>query len=226
VLLTVVTKYLLNTSVSIQSGQVTSHSHRPRLNKEHRASNGCLFIRIVLHAGAQLTISIGKNLHHSNVMDCYKIALNSFKFLNCNAARKTRVPAYLPSSFLETSFFDILSWLLVLFRYGYSISGSTLNLLWGITVAIFAAGGMIGSLCAGAATKKLGLKRILLYNNVFAAVAAIFLGCSQAASSFEMLIIGEFAVFVSVWLCDVMWFAQLKNCFIVSSTPRKFEKRL
>jgi len=76
-------------------------------------------------------------------------------------------------------------------------------LLWGFTVAIFAAGGMIGSLCAGAATKKLGLKRILLYNNVFAAVAAILMGCSQAASSFEMLIVGKFFVLVCAWLYDV-----------------------
>uniref|UniRef100_H2Y404 Major facilitator superfamily (MFS) profile domain-containing protein n=1 Tax=Ciona savignyi TaxID=51511 RepID=H2Y404_CIOSA len=79
-------------------------------------------------------------------------------------------------------------------RYGYPIATSTLNLLWGFTVAVTAVGGMIGSLCAGFAADRYGLKKPMLYNNFTAILAALLMGFSKLAGSFEMLIIGRFII--------------------------------
>uniref|UniRef100_H2Y400 Major facilitator superfamily (MFS) profile domain-containing protein n=1 Tax=Ciona savignyi TaxID=51511 RepID=H2Y400_CIOSA len=78
--------------------------------------------------------------------------------------------------------------------YGYPIATSTLNLLWGFTVAVTAVGGMIGSLCAGFAADRYGLKKPMLYNNFTAILAALLMGFSKLAGSFEMLIIGRFII--------------------------------
>ena len=53
-------------------------------------------------------------------------------------------------------------------------------------------GGMVGSLCASWAAGKFGLKRSMLYNNILAVCAALLMGLSKLAGSFEMLIIGKF----------------------------------
>ncbi|XP_018672762.2 solute carrier family 2, facilitated glucose transporter member 1-like isoform X1 [Ciona intestinalis] len=79
-------------------------------------------------------------------------------------------------------------------RYGHSITASTLNLLWGFTVAVTAVGGMIGSLCAGVAAERYGLKKSMLYNNITAILGAALMGFSELAGSFEMLIIGRFVI--------------------------------
>uniref|UniRef100_F6TVX8 Solute carrier family 2, facilitated glucose transporter member 1-like n=1 Tax=Ciona intestinalis TaxID=7719 RepID=F6TVX8_CIOIN len=79
-------------------------------------------------------------------------------------------------------------------RYGHPITASTLNLLWGFTVAVTAVGGMIGSLCAGVAAERYGLKKSMLYNNITAILGAALMGFSELAGSFEMLIIGRFII--------------------------------
>ena len=50
---------------------------------------------------------------------------------------------------------------------------------------------MLGSLVAGWAAEKFGLKKSLALNNFIALVAALFMGLCKIAGSFEMLIIGE-----------------------------------
>ncbi|CAK8677591.1 unnamed protein product [Clavelina lepadiformis] len=82
-------------------------------------------------------------------------------------------------------------------RYGSFIPLTTLDLLWGFTVAVFAVGGMVGSLCASWAAGKFGLKRSMLYNNILAVCAALLMGLSKLAGSFEMLIIGRFIIGVN-----------------------------
>uniref|UniRef100_H2Y403 Major facilitator superfamily (MFS) profile domain-containing protein n=1 Tax=Ciona savignyi TaxID=51511 RepID=H2Y403_CIOSA len=66
--------------------------------------------------------------------------------------------------------------------------------MWGFTVAVTAVGGMIGSLCAGFAADRYGLKKPMLYNNFTAILAALLMGFSKLAGSFEMLIIGRFII--------------------------------
>jgi len=79
-------------------------------------------------------------------------------------------------------------------RYEVYISESGLNLLWGFTVAAFAAGGMIGSFGMGSIANKLGLIKCFWYNNILALIAAALMGFSKLASSFEMIVIGRFII--------------------------------
>uniref|UniRef100_H2Y405 Major facilitator superfamily (MFS) profile domain-containing protein n=1 Tax=Ciona savignyi TaxID=51511 RepID=H2Y405_CIOSA len=62
------------------------------------------------------------------------------------------------------------------------------------TPLVTAVGGMIGSLCAGFAADRYGLKKPMLYNNFTAILAALLMGFSKLAGSFEMLIIGRFII--------------------------------
>lgn len=82
-------------------------------------------------------------------------------------------------------------------RYGSYIDSGDLNLLWGFTVAVFAAGGMIGSLGTGSLAKRYGLIKCFWYNNVLATVAAALMGFSKLASSYEMIVIGRFIIGVN-----------------------------
>jgi len=77
-------------------------------------------------------------------------------------------------------------------RYHHYLDEWTLQFLWGFTVAIFAVGGMLGSLSAGWASKKFGLKNSMALNSILALAAALFMGLCKVAGSFEMLIIGEY----------------------------------
>lgn len=76
------------------------------------------------------------------------------------------------------------------FRYGKDIGTYELSLIWGFTVAIFAVGGMLGSFCTTYATEYFGRKRALILNNILAVTAAVLMGFSNLARSYEMLIIG------------------------------------
>lgn len=82
-------------------------------------------------------------------------------------------------------------------RYNTYMKEGDLNLLWGFTVAVFAAGGMIGSLGTGGIVKKLGLIKCFWYNNILAAIAALLMGLSKVGNSFEMIVIGRFVIGVN-----------------------------
>lgn len=79
-------------------------------------------------------------------------------------------------------------------RFGEYINKSSLTILWSSTVAIFAVGGMVGSVSAGPLSQKLGPKISLLCNNCVALAGACLMGFSKLANSYEMLMVGRFVI--------------------------------
>ncbi|XP_078534602.1 solute carrier family 2, facilitated glucose transporter member 9 isoform X2 [Lissotriton helveticus] len=79
-------------------------------------------------------------------------------------------------------------------RYGHSVDVGTLDLLWSVTVSIFAIGGLFGTFVVSPMVKLIGRKGTLLLNNVFAVTAALLMSLSLLAGSLEMLILGRFVM--------------------------------
>ncbi|XP_069488057.1 solute carrier family 2, facilitated glucose transporter member 9 isoform X2 [Ambystoma mexicanum] len=77
-------------------------------------------------------------------------------------------------------------------RHGQAMDGATLDLLWSVTVSIFAIGGLFGTFCVSPMVKVLGRKGTLLLNNLFAVIAALLMSLALLAGTFEMLILGRF----------------------------------
>jgi len=77
-------------------------------------------------------------------------------------------------------------------RFGNYPLESRIKLIYSIIVSLFCIGGMIGALMTGFVADRFGRKGGLLLNNLLVFVAAIFLGFSKAARSYEMLIFGRF----------------------------------
>lgn len=71
---------------------------------------------------------------------------------------------------------------------------ATVKFIYSIFVSIFCVGGMMGGLLTAFVAERFGRKGGLLLNNVFVFFAALFMGCSKVARSYEMLIIGRFFV--------------------------------
>uniref|UniRef100_A0A8C6Q0G5 Solute carrier family 2, facilitated glucose transporter member 5 n=1 Tax=Nothobranchius furzeri TaxID=105023 RepID=A0A8C6Q0G5_NOTFU len=76
-------------------------------------------------------------------------------------------------------------------RYHTNISENGLTLLWSTIVSIFTLGGLIGVSIGGTLSVRLGRKGTLLTNNIFSLTAALLMGLSSTAGSFELLIIGR-----------------------------------
>ncbi|XP_038047453.1 solute carrier family 2, facilitated glucose transporter member 3-like [Patiria miniata] len=76
-------------------------------------------------------------------------------------------------------------------RSGNAMPDDKNDFLFATAVAIFAAGGMVGSLVAGPLADRFGRKGTLLLNNFIALAAALLMGLSKVAWSYEMLIIGR-----------------------------------
>ncbi|XP_054904478.1 solute carrier family 2, facilitated glucose transporter member 1-like [Poeciliopsis prolifica] len=79
-------------------------------------------------------------------------------------------------------------------RFSEPIPQSTLTALWSFSVAVFSVGGMFGSFSVGLFVNRFGRRNSMLMANVLAFLAAVFMGFSKLAASFEMLIIGRFIV--------------------------------
>ncbi|XP_008411226.1 solute carrier family 2, facilitated glucose transporter member 1-like [Poecilia reticulata] len=79
-------------------------------------------------------------------------------------------------------------------RFSEPISQSTLTALWSFSVAVFSVGGMFGSFSVGLFVNRFGRRNSMLMANVLVFLAAVFMGFSKLAASFEMLIIGRFIV--------------------------------
>ncbi|ESP01111.1 hypothetical protein LOTGIDRAFT_180320 [Lottia gigantea] len=77
-------------------------------------------------------------------------------------------------------------------KEGKEITDSLLTLLWALTVAMYAVGGMVGGVSAGYWGNKFGRRGALLRNNIIAVIAAGLLGFSKMADSYEMLMVGRF----------------------------------
>ncbi|XP_062821619.1 solute carrier family 2, facilitated glucose transporter member 1 [Anolis carolinensis] len=79
-------------------------------------------------------------------------------------------------------------------RYGEFVSRGTLTTLWSLSVSIFSVGGMIGSFSVGLFVNRFGRRNSMLMSNSLAFLAAILMGFSKMASSFEMLVLGRFVI--------------------------------
>ncbi|XP_037552950.1 solute carrier family 2, facilitated glucose transporter member 1-like, partial [Nematolebias whitei] len=79
-------------------------------------------------------------------------------------------------------------------RFSEPIARSTLTALWSLSVAIFSVGGMIGSFSVGLFVTRFGRKNSMLGANALVFFAAAFMGFSELAASFEMLIVGRFII--------------------------------
>ncbi|XP_076598364.1 solute carrier family 2, facilitated glucose transporter member 1 [Chaetodon auriga] len=79
-------------------------------------------------------------------------------------------------------------------RYQTPISKNSLTAIWSIAVAIFSVGGIFGSFSVGLFVNRLGRRNSMLMANILAFIAAVLMGFSKMASSWEMLIAGRFVV--------------------------------
>ena len=76
-------------------------------------------------------------------------------------------------------------------RYNVQLDESALFTYFSLAVSVFYIGGLIGSLSAGYLADRFGRKEGLLYAQIFPTLAALFMGSCQAASSYEMLLMGR-----------------------------------
>ncbi|KAJ8687560.1 hypothetical protein QAD02_023354, partial [Eretmocerus hayati] len=72
--------------------------------------------------------------------------------------------------------------------------------IWGIVVAIFCVGGMIGGSLVGWAADRFGRKTSLLLNNVFVVAATILEFIAKPCGSYTLLIIGRFIIGINAGL--------------------------
>lgn len=79
-------------------------------------------------------------------------------------------------------------------RTGQWISEELRDVIWSITVSIFAIGGMIGGLLAPTVANWCGRKTGLVLNNTVAVLGVTLMSSSQLSQSIECLIIGRFFI--------------------------------
>ncbi|XP_053225999.1 solute carrier family 2, facilitated glucose transporter member 11-like isoform X1 [Podarcis raffonei] len=77
-------------------------------------------------------------------------------------------------------------------RTGSPLEGKVITLIWSSVVSLYPLGGLVGALLAGPMAIKLGRKKSLLLNNLFVVLAAVLVGFSQMARSFEMILLSRF----------------------------------
>ncbi|NXL90276.1 GTR5 protein, partial [Alectura lathami] len=76
-------------------------------------------------------------------------------------------------------------------RNGVSMSEDYQTLLWSLTVSMFPLGGFFGSLMVGPLVNNCGRKGTLLINNLFSIAAAVLMGTSKIAKTFEVIILSR-----------------------------------
>uniref|UniRef100_A0A4W3IIP4 Solute carrier family 2, facilitated glucose transporter member 5 n=1 Tax=Callorhinchus milii TaxID=7868 RepID=A0A4W3IIP4_CALMI len=78
-------------------------------------------------------------------------------------------------------------------RYGTQVESNFIAIIWSFIVTAHFVGGLMGSLIAGPMAIKYGRYKInsLLLSNIFILVAALLMGLSKIAKSFEMIIVGR-----------------------------------
>ncbi|XP_073973707.1 facilitated glucose transporter protein 1-like isoform X2 [Rhodnius prolixus] len=74
------------------------------------------------------------------------------------------------------------------------ISREYVALIWSTTVSIFCIGGMIGGTLVGPIADQIGRKNGLIYNNIIAAIGALFQGFAKQIGSCEVFIFGRFII--------------------------------
>ncbi|NWJ09933.1 GTR9 protein, partial [Crypturellus undulatus] len=86
--------------------------------------------------------------------------------------------------------------------------------LWSLIVSITGIGGLLGSSGSRYLTVKFGKRKCLLCNNLLMITAALIMGCSKIARSFEMILFGRFVYGIS--LC-----VPLHHQYLGEISPRK-----
>ncbi|XP_034983626.2 solute carrier family 2, facilitated glucose transporter member 11-like [Zootoca vivipara] len=76
-------------------------------------------------------------------------------------------------------------------RYNTPIDDQSLMLLWSFTVSIFSIGGLTGTCLSGYLSAKCGKKNCIIFSSLFMLVAAVIMGTSKIANSFEMILLGR-----------------------------------
>ncbi|XP_035413300.1 solute carrier family 2, facilitated glucose transporter member 5-like isoform X2 [Cygnus atratus] len=76
-------------------------------------------------------------------------------------------------------------------RHGVFMDESFQTLLWSLTVSMYPLGGFFGSLMVGPLVNNCGRKGTLLINNLFSIVAAVLMGTSEIAKTFEVIILSR-----------------------------------
>ncbi|XP_015917703.1 solute carrier family 2, facilitated glucose transporter member 1 [Parasteatoda tepidariorum] len=97
----------------------------------------------------------------------------------------TNIPQLLIQKFINDTYYE---------RFDTLAGEATVTYIFSILVSIFCVGGMAGALMTAFVAERFGRKGGLLLNNVFVVLAAIFMGSSKSAGSYEMLIIGRFFI--------------------------------
>ncbi|KFP87787.1 Solute carrier family 2, facilitated glucose transporter member 5, partial [Acanthisitta chloris] len=76
-------------------------------------------------------------------------------------------------------------------RVGVPMDSGLQTLLWSLTVSMFPLGGLFGSLMVWPLVNNCGRKGTLLINNLFSIVAAVLMGTSELAKTFEVIILSR-----------------------------------
>ncbi|XP_068014429.1 solute carrier family 2, facilitated glucose transporter member 5-like [Melanerpes formicivorus] len=79
-----------------------------------------------------------------------------------------------------------------------------MTLLWSLTVSMYPLGGFFGSLMVGPLVNNCGRKGTLLINNVFSIGAALLMGTSELAKTFEVIIISRFIMGIFAGLASTV----------------------
>ncbi|XP_066465944.1 solute carrier family 2, facilitated glucose transporter member 11-like isoform X1 [Tiliqua scincoides] len=82
-------------------------------------------------------------------------------------------------------------------RYSTPLHHETLTLLWSTVVSVYCVGGLLGCLWSGPLVKSYGKKKAFLCNDLIIIAAALLIGLSEAARSFEMILLGRFLYGIS-----------------------------
>ncbi|XP_061459283.1 solute carrier family 2, facilitated glucose transporter member 11-like [Rhineura floridana] len=86
-------------------------------------------------------------------------------------------------------------------RSGSPLPKKTLLFLWSFIVSVYGVGGFLGCLGSGYLTVKYGKKVTMLGTDLLVLATAVLVGCSKAAKSLEMLLIGRLLFGVSAGFC-------------------------
>ncbi|XP_013907562.1 PREDICTED: solute carrier family 2, facilitated glucose transporter member 11-like isoform X1 [Thamnophis sirtalis] len=76
-------------------------------------------------------------------------------------------------------------------RHGSPLPQESVILLWSFIVSSYGIGGLIGSVCCGYLTTKYRKKKCQMFTNLIMLTAALFMGFSKMAKSFEMILLGR-----------------------------------
>uniref|UniRef100_A0A8D0DVY2 Major facilitator superfamily (MFS) profile domain-containing protein n=1 Tax=Salvator merianae TaxID=96440 RepID=A0A8D0DVY2_SALMN len=102
-------------------------------------------------------------------------------------------------------------------RQGTPLPQETLTLLWSLVVSLYCLGGLVGCLGSSPLARRIGKKKTLMFNDVTIVAAALLLGFSRMANSFEMVMMGRFIYGFSAGIC-----LNIQGPFLSEVSPEKF----